>query len=83
MARSYRAGQKHVSEILEDRQRVEFLFSLYRATTNYRSQVKLTEPEQTFVLRIVQDHDKTVPNIHSGDRNICDSLRRRFERRLS
>ncbi|HTB85999.1 MAG TPA: hypothetical protein VK742_20305 [Candidatus Sulfotelmatobacter sp.] len=74
------AGNRHISQINEDRARVKFVKAILRDEDIFIMELK--EEEQTFLQRIEDEHDKTVPDIHSGDRNIIDSLRRRFEGRL-
>jgi hypothetical protein len=79
-AASYKAGNDHIRHINEDRRRMDFVKAVLRNEHIYI--MELEEMERVFLERIEADHDKTVPDIFSGDRNIIDSLRRRFEGRL-
>lgn len=82
LAASYAAGRKRVREINEDVARLDFLKRLLDRATDYASGIVLTELESDFVLRLVAGHDRDVPDLHSGDRNICDKLRRKYQTRL-
>lgn len=74
------SGRAHIRQINEDRARVKFATALL---SDEGLRLELTEMQTDFLIRLEADHAKAVPDIHSGDRNICDSLRRKFQRRLS
>lgn len=76
----WQRGREHVRNLVADRARVDFIFRLNRSAG--RGEICLTEIEHDFIARICGEHDKAVPDIHSGDRNICDSLRRKYQARL-
>jgi len=79
----FQLGREHIRKMTEDRSRITFLKMLQRKATDYAADINLTDPEDDFVHRILAEHDQTVPDIHSGDRNICDSLRRKYEGRFA
>jgi hypothetical protein len=81
LASGYAAGRNRVDEIIADRRRVDFVRLLHKRDFDYV--VKMTASEQVFVRRILLETDRqTVFNLHPGDRNIIDSLRRKYESKL-
>ncbi len=76
----FKAGAEHIAQINEDCARVRFAKALL---SDEDLRVELTEMESDFLIRIEAEHDKTVPDIFSGDRNICDKLKRKYAGRLA
>jgi hypothetical protein len=84
LARSYAAGRKRISVCLKethnqlnrDRARYRFLERLREA--ELQAAVELTAIEAEFCARIIRETDFIVPELFSGDANICDSLRRKY-----
>lgn len=76
----FQAGREHVRDLVADRARVGFVQRLLVRAE--RCGIQLTKVEQDFVVRVANEHNRTVPDIHAGDRNICDSLRRKYGSRI-
>jgi len=82
MRQAFDAGRTHIAKINADRARVDFIQVLL--AKGERCGITLTDLESSFAVRIVNDHSQLiVPNIFSGDCNIIDSLRRKYEARLN
>jgi hypothetical protein len=77
MAESYAAGRQRIREINADCERRDFILKLGKCASE--KGIQLTDIEWDFIIRIEHEHNKEVPDIHTGDRNIIDSLRRKYE----
>ena len=74
----YEADRARVRKLIADRARFEFILDLWRAWRVDENSLALTECEQAFCCRIVAETNEETPELHPGDANICDSLRRKY-----
>jgi hypothetical protein len=78
LAAGYAAGRAQVRKLIEDRARFEFVLDLWRAWCVSETSPALTEVEQAFCCRIVAETNEESPDLHPGDANICDGLKRKY-----
>ena len=81
LAAGYAAGRAQVRKLNADRERADFIALC--AQKSFTASGLMTDVENGFVTRIWGElQAQSVPNIFSGDANIIDSLRRKYQARL-
>ncbi len=76
------AGRAQIRKLNADRERADFIALCAR--NSFAAGCLMTDLENDFVTRIWAElQEQSVPNIFSGDANIIDSLRRKYEARLN
>jgi hypothetical protein len=82
LAGGYARGRQRLQKLNADRRRFEFILDLWRAWCfrggSATAAIQLTIIEAGFLCRLVAETNEETPEIHPGDANICDSLKRKF-----
>ena len=85
LAAGYAAGRARLRRLNADRARLAFLERLLletAATAPTDPALTVTPMEAAFLRRLLAETNPAIPDLHPGDANICDALRRKYEPRL-